>query len=81
MSVGIWICGRCGLRFAGGAYVPITKLGEVARRAARGGPSMAVQELEKQAAPQLEPEPAEPKRRVGRPARKVKEKTSEAPSD
>lgn len=37
MSVGIWLCGRCGFKFAGGAYAPITKLGQVAERAARAG--------------------------------------------
>jgi len=37
LSVGIWLCGRCGFKFAGGAYVPITKLGQVAERAARAG--------------------------------------------
>jgi large subunit ribosomal protein L37Ae len=37
MSVGIWLCGRCGFKFAGGAYAPITKLGQVAERASRAG--------------------------------------------
>lgn len=37
LSVGIWLCGRCGFKFAGGAYAPVTKLGEVAERAARAG--------------------------------------------
>jgi large subunit ribosomal protein L37Ae len=31
-SVGIWNCRKCGHTFAGGAYVPITKLGVVAKR-------------------------------------------------
>jgi len=33
VSIGIWACKRCGHKFAGGAYVPQTKLGEMARRA------------------------------------------------
>jgi len=37
LSVGIWSCRKCYLKFAGGAYTPTTKLGEIARRAARGG--------------------------------------------
>ena len=37
-SVGVWKCGKCGYTFAGGAYTPITKLGVVAKRAAKGAP-------------------------------------------
>jgi len=35
-SVGVWKCKKCGYTFAGGAYVPVTKLGVVAKRAAKG---------------------------------------------
>jgi len=35
-SVGIWKCKKCNYTFAGGAYVPTTKLGVVAKRAAKG---------------------------------------------
>jgi large subunit ribosomal protein L37Ae len=36
VSVGVWKCGKCEYTFAGGAYTPATKLGAVARRAAKG---------------------------------------------
>jgi large subunit ribosomal protein L37Ae len=35
-SVGIWQCGKCNYTFSGGAYMPATKLGIVAKRAAKG---------------------------------------------
>ncbi|MFB3888575.1 MAG: 50S ribosomal protein L37ae [Candidatus Bathyarchaeia archaeon] len=35
-SVGVWQCGKCNFTFAGGAYMPQTKLGVVAKRAAKG---------------------------------------------
>lgn len=37
-SVGIWKCKKCECTFSGGAYTPSTKLGIVARRAAKGAP-------------------------------------------
>ena len=46
-SVGIWKCNKCSFTFAGGAYTPTTKLGIVAKRAAKGAP---VEETAKAAA-------------------------------
>ena len=34
-SVGIWKCKKCEYTFTGGAYTPVTKLGIVAKRAAK----------------------------------------------
>jgi len=36
VSVGVWKCRKCGFTFTGGAYTPITKLGIVAKRIAKG---------------------------------------------
>lgn len=38
-SVGVWKCKKCGFTFTGGAYTPVTKLGIVAKRAAKGAPA------------------------------------------
>ena len=38
VSVGVWKCRKCDYTFAGGAYMPTTKLGVVAKRAAKGAP-------------------------------------------
>jgi len=36
--VGVWKCQKCNYTYTGGAYTPITKLGVVAKRVARGAP-------------------------------------------
>ena len=36
VSVGVWKCRKCEFTFTGGAYTPITKLGIVAKRIAKG---------------------------------------------
>jgi large subunit ribosomal protein L37Ae len=46
-SVGVWKCNKCGFTYSGGAYTPVTKLGVVAKRAAKGLP---VEEVAKEAA-------------------------------
>jgi large subunit ribosomal protein L37Ae len=37
-SVGVWKCRKCGHTYTGGAYVPTTKIGTVAKRIAKGAP-------------------------------------------
>jgi len=41
-SVGVWKCRKCGFTYTGGAYTPITKLGLVAKRSAKGLPAEEV---------------------------------------
>jgi large subunit ribosomal protein L37Ae len=48
VSVGVWECKKCGFTFTGGAYVPTTKLGTVARRVAKGAPLEEVIKAEKE---------------------------------
>jgi large subunit ribosomal protein L37Ae len=38
-SVGVWKCRKCGYTYTGGAYTPVTKLGVVAKRSAKGLPA------------------------------------------
>jgi large subunit ribosomal protein L37Ae len=52
-SVGIWKCRKCGHTYTGGAYIPITKLGIVAKRVAKSTP---VTEAIKTEAPAAETE-------------------------
>ncbi len=43
VSVGVWQCSKCNFTFAGGAYTPVTKLGTVAKRAAKSAQDAIVE--------------------------------------
>jgi large subunit ribosomal protein L37Ae len=47
-SVGVWVCRKCGFKYTGGAYTPVTKLGVVAKRSAKG---LTIEETEKEETP------------------------------
>jgi len=51
-SVGIWKCKTCHYPYAGGAYTPVTKLGVVAKRAAKGAPVAETLKAVEEAAPE-----------------------------
>jgi len=75
---------KCGFKFAGGAYSPTTKLGEIAARATRGlmSPSTLSTELDSlragaRVAPQMIVPARKPRARRRKPAAEAPEKVEE----
>ncbi|MFC1507204.1 transposase [Thermoproteota archaeon] len=65
LSVGLWQCRRCGNQFTGGAYIPFTKVGEIAKRAAASATSIISpsESMEEETTSISEAESEQPKRK------------------